>query len=254
MLTAITLQSGITHSLDFPIDVDFNTPPALDVLIAACRPHQTSAFDDYSDHESLFFPPNFPLTTSLEIANLPILDAIRNTLFPRLPQGHYLTVTRDKLEVVVKGGQMDPQPLRSDGRVATIAVTLPVRFHGGKFVIRDALGHEEVYFGRGGKDGDMEWLAFTPDCDYRVDTVTKGCRLTMLYGVYLRTFGPTGVTEPLINPSDKFLDLLSHVLNMSKGQRIGIYLANEYGVNPSEILAETLVPMVCYFLVSMSVH
>ncbi|KAJ3765846.1 hypothetical protein FB446DRAFT_431266 [Lentinula raphanica] len=238
-------KSGITHSLDFPIDVDFNSPPALDVLIAACRPHQTSDFDDYPENESLFYPPNFPLTTSLEIANLPILDAVRSSIFPLLPQGHYLTVMRDKLEVIVKGGRMGPQPrsLRNDGRVATIAVTLPVRFRGGSFIVRDAEGYEEKYFGRGGKSGDMEWLAFSADCEYEVEPVTKGCRIQILYGVYLKTFGPTGVTEPLINPSDKFLDLMSPVLNMSLGRRIGIYITNDYGVNPSEVLAESLVPM-----------
>ncbi|KAF5392499.1 hypothetical protein D9757_002162 [Collybiopsis confluens] len=237
-------RSNLTYSLDFPIDVDFNTPPALDVLIAACRPHQTSDFD-FSDTESLFYPPNLPLTTSLEIANLPILDAIRSSLFPLLPQGHYLTIMRDKLEVVVSGGRMGPQPrtLGSDGRVATIAVTLPVRFRGGSLIIRDAEGHEEKYFGRGGKEGDMEWVAFTPDCEYEVDTVTRGCRLTILYGIYIKTFGPTGVTEPLINPSDSFLDLLSSVLNMCTGRRIGIPIVNNYGVNPSELLAESLVPM-----------
>lgn len=220
----------------------------MDVLITSCRPHQTSDYD-YSEHESLFYPPNLPLTTSLEIANLPILDGIRNVLFPLLPQGHYLTVARDKLEVVIKGSRMGPQPLtlRNDGRVATIAVTLPSRFHGGKFIIRDAEGHEEEYFGRNGKDGDLEWVAFTADCDYQVETVTKGCRLTVFYGVYLKTFGPTGLTEPLINPSDKFLELLSRVLNSNSGQRIGIYLTNAYGVNPSEVLAETLVPMVRIF-------
>ncbi|KIK68427.1 hypothetical protein GYMLUDRAFT_154244 [Collybiopsis luxurians FD-317 M1] len=234
-------KSGITHSLDFPIDVEFNSPPALDVLIAACRPHQTSDYD-YSDTESLFFPSNFPLTTSLEIANLPILDAIRSSLFPLLQPGHYLTTMRDKLEVIVKNGRMGPQPRPNDGRVATIAVTLPVRFRGGSLIVRDAEGHEEKYFGRGGKS-DLEWLAFTTDCEYEVETVSKGCRLTIFYGVYLKTFGPTGVTEPLINPSDKFLDLLSPVLNMCTGRRIGIYLTNDYGVNPSEVLAESLVPM-----------
>ncbi|KAJ3709455.1 hypothetical protein DFJ43DRAFT_1044770 [Lentinula guzmanii] len=69
----LTMKSGIAHSLDFPIDVDFNSPPALDVLITACRPHQTSDFDDYPENESLFYPPNSPLTTSLEIANLSLL-------------------------------------------------------------------------------------------------------------------------------------------------------------------------------------
>src|SRR6267154_4620734 len=104
-----------------------DTPPALDVLIAACRPHQTSDLDAYGDRESVFFPPNLPLTTSLEIANHPILDAVRSSLFPVLPPGHHLSVLRDKLEVVVSGGRMGRQPvgLRNDGRSATIVVTLP---------------------------------------------------------------------------------------------------------------------------------
>ncbi|KAI3613020.1 hypothetical protein WG66_005307 [Moniliophthora roreri] len=238
-------KSGITHSLDFPIDVDYNTPPALDVLIAACRPHQTSDLNDYSDHESLFYPPNLPLTTSLEIANHPILDAVRSALFPLLPQGHYLTVVRDKLEVVVSGGRMGPQSraLRNDGRVATISVTLPVRFRGGAMTVRDTEGFEEKFYGRGGKTGDMEWMAFSADCEYEIEPVQKGCRLTMFYGVYLKSYGPSGVTEPLINPSDNFLDLLSPVLNFSRGRKVAFYVTNDYGVNPSEVLADSLVPM-----------
>ncbi|THU81854.1 hypothetical protein K435DRAFT_692741 [Dendrothele bispora CBS 962.96] len=241
-------KSGITHSLDFPIDVDYNSPPALDVLIASCRPHQTSDINGYGDHESLFYPPNLPLTTSLEIANHPILDGVRNSLFPLLPHGHYLTVMRDKLEVLTAGGSMGPQSraLRNDGRVATICVTLPVRFRGGAITVRDPEGNEEKFYGRGGKNGDMEWMAFSSDCEYEVETVQKGCRITMLYGVYLKTFGPMNAltnTEPLISPSDQFLDLLSPVLNLSRGRKIAWYVTMEYGVNPSQVVAETLVPM-----------
>ncbi|KAF9053865.1 hypothetical protein BDZ89DRAFT_938657 [Hymenopellis radicata] len=237
-------KSGITHSLDFPIDVDYNTPPALDVLIAACRPHQTSDLDSYADHESLFYPPNLPLTTSLEIANHPILAAVRTTLFPNLPEGHYLTAVRDRLEVISSGGRMGPQSrtLRNDGRVATLSVTLPVRFRGGCMIVRsESYGTEEKYYGRGGKTGDMEWTAFLTDCDYEVETVEKGCRVSILYGVYLKTFG-TGVGEPLINPSDGLFDLLAPVLNMSRGRKIGFFLCHDYGVNPAEVLAESIVP------------
>jgi hypothetical protein len=236
--------------LDFPIDVDYNTPPALDVLIAACRPHQTSEFDDYPDRESLFYPPNLPLTPSLEIANHPILDAVRSTLFPNLPPGHYLTSMRDKLEVVDNGGRMHPQPrsLRSDGRSATIIVTLPVRFRGGALVVRDPDGREEKYFGRGGKNGDIEWTAFLPDCDYEIETVQKGCRISISYGVFLRSFGPTELnSELLINPSDDFLDLIAPILNLSRGRKIAFYLNYDYPVNPAETLAESLVPRVCGF-------
>ncbi|KAK1234226.1 hypothetical protein PQX77_002577 [Marasmius sp. AFHP31] len=240
-------KSGITHSLDFPIDVDYNTPPALDVFIAACRPHQTSEVNDYSDKESLFYPPNLPLTTSLEIGNHPILDAVRASLFPLLPQGHYLTVVRDKLEVIVSGARMEPQPrtLRNDGRVATICVTLPVRFRGGALIVRDAEGYTEKFFGRGGKSGDMEWVAFSADCEYEVEQVQKGCRMAIVYGVYLKTYGASGVegTDPLINPSDVFLELVTPVLNHSRGRCVGFYVTCEYGVDPGDVVADTLVPM-----------
>lgn len=248
-------KSGITHSLDFPIDVDYNTPPALDVLIAACRPHQTSDFDDYPDRESLFYPPNLPLTPSLEIANHPILDAVRMTLFPNLPAGHYLTTMRDRLEVLGSGGRMGPQPrsLRNDGRSATIIITLPVRFRGGALIVRDPEGNQEKYFGRGGKNGDIEWTAFLPDCDYEVETVQKGCRMSLSYGVFLRTFGPAGANpDPLIHPSDDFLDLLAPILNMSRGRRIAFYANYDYQMNPAEVLAETLVPHVRWFYYSFS--
>lgn len=142
---------------------------------------------------------------------------------------------------------MGPQPrsLRNDGRSATIVVTLPVRFRGGALIVRDPDGNEERYHGRGGKDGDIEWTAFLADCEYEVETVQKGCRMFISYGVYLRTFGPSGLyPDPLIAPSDHFLDLLSPILNMNRGRKIGFYISNDYGVNPSDVLADTLVPLV----------
>lgn len=236
-------KSGITHSLDFPIDVDFDTPPALDVLIAACKINPSMPeYNDYADRESLFYPPNLPLTATLELANHPVLDAIRNTLFPSLPIGHYLTAVRDRLEVMSGGGRLAPRIPTKDGRVATIIVTLPVRFRGGALVIRDVEGSSEKFYGRGGKTGDMEWTAFLADCEYEVETVQKGCRVTISYGVHLRTFGPIGLqADPLITPSDDFLDMLSPILNICRGRKIAFYLQCDYGVNPSEVLAESLV-------------
>ncbi|KAL0945876.1 hypothetical protein HGRIS_012159 [Hohenbuehelia grisea] len=238
-------KSGITHSLDFPIDVDYNTPPALDVLIAACRPHPTVNLGGLPDRESLYYPPNLPLTTTLEIANHPILEAVRNTLFPELPTGHYLTVERDKLEVVATGGRMGAQlrELRADGRSATIVVTLPVRFRGGALVVRDPEGREERFGGHGGKNADIEWTAFTSDCEYEVETVIKGCRLSISYAVHLKTFGPSGVQpDPLITPSGNFLDSLAFTLNKSRGRKIAFYVMNEHNANPADVLAESLVP------------
>src|SRR5438128_2443153 len=75
------LQGGVTHSLDFPIDTEYSTPRALDVLTAACVPVPSDR-ETFTDRESLFYPLNLPLTTSLELANHPVLDAVRSTLFP----------------------------------------------------------------------------------------------------------------------------------------------------------------------------
>lgn len=69
--------------------------------------------------------------------------------------------------------------------------------------------------------------------------------MSLTYAVFMKTFGPSGVQpDPLINPSDSFLDLLSPVLNMSRGRKIAFNLGLDYGVNPAECLAESLVPQV----------
>lgn len=236
-------QSGITHSLDFPIDVDYDTPPALDVLIAACRPHQTAGINVYPDRDSLFYPPNLPLTATLEMANHPILDAMRNALFPNLPVGHYLVTVRDRLEVVANGCRMSPQPrtLRNDGRVATVIVTLPVQYRGGALIIRDTDGAEEKFFG-GGQPEQVEWTAFLADCEYEVETIQQGCRMSISFAVHLKTYGPS--VDPLITPSEYFLDLLSPVLSLSRGRKVAFYLTQDYSANPAEAIAESLVPLV----------
>ncbi|EGO25514.1 hypothetical protein SERLADRAFT_437248 [Serpula lacrymans var. lacrymans S7.9] len=48
--------------------------------------------------------------------------------------------------------------------------------------------------------------------------------------------------DPLITPSEKFLDFLTLVLNMSQGHKIVFYMTQEYTVNPSEVLTDLLVP------------
>ncbi|THH09011.1 hypothetical protein EW145_g2319 [Phellinidium pouzarii] len=238
-------QSGITHSLDFPIDVEVEAPPELDVLIAACKPHATCEMDGFSDRESLFYPPNLALTATLELASHPILDAIRTALFPRLAAGQYLVAVRDMMQLVPTGGHMCPQRrlTQEEGKVATLIVTLPVRFRGGALTVHDFEGNEEKYYGRGGKPGDMEWTAFLADCDHEVETVHRGVRLTISYKILLRTFGPSpSPSQSLMIPSDRFLDLISPILNMSRGQRVAFYLREQYGFSPADVLAESMVP------------
>jgi hypothetical protein len=60
-----------------------------------------------------------------------------------------------------------------------------VRFRGGALVVPYLDDCEEKYFGRGGKNGDIEWTAFLPDCDYEIETVQKACRISISYDVFL---------------------------------------------------------------------
>jgi hypothetical protein len=212
-------------------------------LIAACRPHPQVGDDAESD--SLFYPTNLPLTTSLELANHPILEAVRNSLFPTLPGGHYLQAVRDRLEIIPTGARMGEQAPPGDSRVATVVVTLPVRFRGGSFVVHPPEGGEEDFQGRGGKSGHMEWIAYLSDCTTEVQLVQKGCRIMVSFAVHLKSFGPAGVApEPLITPNDYFLDNLAPIFNTMRGRTIAFYLTGDYGVNPADVLAESLVPYV----------
>lgn len=170
---------------------------------------------------------------------------MRNSLFPTLPGGHYLQAVRDKLEILPTGASMDVQALASDSRVATVIVTLPVRYRGGVFVVHPPEGGEENFQGRGGKSGHMEWIAYLSDCTAEVEPVQKGCRITLSFAVHLKSFGPAGVTpDPLITPNDYFLDNLAPIFNILRGRTIAFYLTGDYGVNPADVLAESLVPYV----------
>lgn len=227
----------------------------------ACIPHASDLGERTSTRESLYYPPNLALSATLEIANHPILEAVRNTLFPTLPKGHHLIAARDVLEIVPKGGRMTPSPDPIDSRVATVIVTLPVRYHGGALVIRDGPNGgrgEDIYRG-GGKSNTsaqghtgvgidhLEWAAFLADRKYEVEEVTKGLRLTISYAVHVRSFGPGGYTpDPLITPSDRFLDLVAQILNIYHGKKIAFYLTGQYErrANPAEMLADLLVPYV----------
>ncbi|PPQ65922.1 hypothetical protein CVT24_011255 [Panaeolus cyanescens] len=268
-------KSGITHTLDFPIDVSYNNPPALDVLIESCRPHQIAA-DPYANpyggapvnnnSQALFFPPTNPLSATLELANYPILDAVQSALFPELAPGATLTAVRDRLDVIDEGGRLplhSPTSLKGDGRAATLVVTLPSKFRGGVAIVRDPRladipASEEKFIGSGGKNGDLDWVAFRGDCDFEVETVTKGCRLSLSYAVFIKppvhnavvqmpgqqgaAYHANPNAEPLAIPSDRFFDLMSPIMNMSRGKSVAFFLNYDYGVNPAEIKANTIIP------------
>lgn len=174
-----------------------------------------------------------------------MLDAIRTTLLPALPVGHYLTTAPDHLQLVSAGARMSPLAAPTDGRVATLLVTLPVRFRGGATLVRSPDRREELFPGSGGRGAELAWVALLGDCEYEVEPVRRGCRVAMSYAVHMRSYGPAGIQpNPLIVPSDNLLDALAPVLHMSRGRRVGFYLMNDYGVDPAEMLADSIVPHV----------
>ncbi|KAG6824877.1 hypothetical protein H0H92_005558 [Tricholoma furcatifolium] len=239
--------NGVTYSLDFPVDVEYSLPASLEALLGTCTPHQPSIKFPTAypvERPSLIYPVDLPYTFSLDLASHPILDAVRNTLFPNLPPGNYLSTMRDKLEIVDCGSCLSRQAQSQgkDGRAATIIITLPSRFEGGALVIHSPDNQEERYLGRGTKVDEIEWTAFLPGCDYSIEPVQRGTRISITYGVYLRSFGPSSEV-PLLRPSDEFLDRLAPILNLSRGRKIAFHLEFDYPANPAEVLAESVVPL-----------
>jgi hypothetical protein len=155
---------------------------------------------------------------------------------------------KDGLDVVDEGHRVarhSPAQSRNDKRAATIVVTLPVRFRGGAIVITHPSGAIEKFAGGGGKNADIDWVAFRAECEYEVEPVQKGILMSISYAVYIKSFGPsTPSADTLITPSDQFFDLLSPILNMSRGRSVGFYLNYDYSVNPAEAQANSLVPHV----------
>ncbi|KAH9474494.1 hypothetical protein JR316_0012953 [Psilocybe cubensis] len=231
-------KDGISYSLDFPIDTGYSAPPTLDVLVSICRPKR--------EREALTYPPGLRHTTTLEISNHPVLETIRNILFSKFPDGHYLTAVRDSLDVAITGSYVSknsPAHLRQDNRVATLLLTLPVAYRGGAIVVTDKEGREEKFLGNGGKPTEIEWVAFRPDSTYAVEPVQNGCMITISYALYLKTSGVANPTvDNLVTPSDKFFNLLSPILNNNRGRSIGFLLGNDYNVDPSEVVANSLIP------------
>jgi len=78
--------------------------------MVACRPHTSNLDECTSTYESLFFPPNLPLSTTIEIPSHPIIDAVRDARFSTLPKGDHLVAAGDTLKIVPKGGRTTPPP------------------------------------------------------------------------------------------------------------------------------------------------
>lgn len=191
---------------------------------------------------SLVYPSARPLAVSLELSSHPVLDIVKATLFPKLPQGYHLLAVRDKLHIHPAGTYTRPvhDAVFPESVVATIMVTLPVHYRGGTLVIGNE-GKEERFYGRlGSKANELEWQAWRTNSDWEVQKVEKGHRVAMTWHVYQRSYGPS--SHPLMVPNDALLDALADLLNHGRGKNLGFFLSHEYGVSPSDVLADSLAP------------
>jgi len=191
---------------------------------------------------SLVYPAARPLAVSLELSSHPVLDIVKATLFPKLPQGYHLLAVRDKLTIHPSGTYTRPvhDAVFPEGVVATIMVTLPVHYRGGTLVVGSE-GKEERFYGRlGSKSNELEWQAWKINSDWEVQKIEKGHRVAMTWHVYQRSYGPS--SHPLMVPNDALLDALADLLNQGRGKNLGFFLSHEYGVSPSDVLADSLAP------------
>jgi len=147
------------------------------------------------------------------------------------------------------GPRLDrPRPARvRDGGhlVANLVITLPVPHRGGALVIKSPDGDEEKFYPTNQNKGDttLSWTAYLADCENEVEYVEQGCRMSITYGVYTKSFGPAGPRpQPLLAPNEKLLGALSPLLGLSRERTLGVYLTGQYDSSPADVLADTLVP------------
>ncbi|KAG8927305.1 hypothetical protein FRC02_008318 [Tulasnella sp. 418] len=256
------------HMLRFPNDV-VSPSRTFDTLMASCEPgsappSRTSKPDpNFRSYLTYRTSSSRPISTTFELSQHPILDTVKRTLFPSAPEGHYLTGSLNRVDIYPPGSSSSQprshvEPGSEEEPVAHIIITLPVRFRGGQMVVSKD-GNQETFWGRGclssasstppivdkrGGIGSIEWVAFLAgDCDQRVERVEKGARVNLVYDVFMKSYGPFGPSpRPLIVPNDGLLTALSSVLKRSRGSRLAFYLTNDYGIAPSHVLAESLIP------------
>lgn len=239
----------------------FHQSPAFEALLAECEKipdeldsNTTASTQVRLDKSKRVWPFKRPFSLSFDIANHPIIDTIRSILFPKIYPGSYLYAVRDNLEIFLPGTRSNAwrsspsQGYSGATRVATLILTLPMLYRGGASVVRNLHGSVERFYSPAQNspgDTTLHWMAFVSDCEHEVEVVEQGCRLIISYGVYMKSFGPAGpIPNPLLNPNDQLLDALTPVLNLSRGKTLAICLTGQYSCDPTQILADSLVPIV----------
>ncbi|KAF8752269.1 hypothetical protein RHS01_08044 [Rhizoctonia solani] len=265
--------NGASYGLRLPLEDEFGTSPAFDALISACEPEERFHDDAHSrqpystftnpsspmvgpgavvpagtvlyptppppgniqnpnalvagqfippHRRSLVYPSGRPLAVSMELSSHPVLDIVKATLFPKLAQGYHLLAVRDKLHIHPSAPTLARSMMLSSLRVYWCE------------------GKEERFYSRlGSKANELEWQAWKTNCDWEVQKVEKGHRVAMTWHVYQRSYGPS--SHPLMVPVMHF-SMRSPTCSTTRVERTLVFLSHEYGVSPSDVLADSLAP------------
>lgn len=190
----------------------------------------------------------------LDLVETGILDEVRRALCPgaaKLPDAelHALNVyTRDGHFVRHKDTPRDRACF------GTLVVCLPLRFRGGRLVLRQGestriYGWESDDYWRREEPCEVSWAAFYGDVDHEIEPVTDGTRATLTW--LLRSTAEHAVTPP--PPAATELDLetalreaLLDASFLAQGGTLGVpcthlYAETEGLVRPSDVMSEETV-------------
>ncbi|TMW64705.1 hypothetical protein Poli38472_011585 [Pythium oligandrum] len=133
-------------------------------------------------------------TTSLRVAELPILSEIQSYLAPDTQD---IRARLYKLNVYGPGGffKAHRDTPRGTQMFGSLVVCLPTAFEGGEFVMKNDDGVEQRFAWCDNPEQVVQWCAFYSDCKHEVLPVTYGQRLTLTYLL-------EGVKEPSDDSSE----------------------------------------------------
>ena len=131
--------------------------------------------------------------------NLAVLQMISSQIYLRDLAPHLeLTLRPYKLVIYKQGGHFDAHrdTVRGDGHIGTLVVILNSTYTGGELEVTHG-GRTEVV------TGPYSWVAMYGDCLHKINPVTSGTRVSLIYDIYGKE-----ATEPLnVSVPDSIIDL-----------------------------------------------
>ncbi|TMW64703.1 hypothetical protein Poli38472_011583 [Pythium oligandrum] len=180
-------------------------------------------------------------TTSLNVAELPILNEIQSFLAPDTQD---IRARLYKLNVYGPGGffKAHRDTPRGTQMFGSLVVCLPTAFEGGEFVVKNDDGVEQRFAWCDNPEQVVQWCAFYSDCEHEVLPVTKGYRVTLTYllenpalqsGTSVANQVPRTTAEESGNATlaEKLSEALRDTDFAPKGVKLGFALSHGYVVD-----------------------